>query len=376
MKILLIHPNRFAQRYISVGISMISAVLKKSGHNVLFFDTSRYQDNDIIKGINDYSEKSIQSMQKNLQFQTVDLPQIEKSNENVFSAIHSTINTFKPDLIGFSITSSEFNFFLKIINEIKHYNISIVVGGSHATVEPNNVIYIDGVSMVVVGEGEEPIMEIAQMMESGKFRTDIKNVIFKINKKIIYNNVRPYIRNSLPFMDLDIFDKYHHIGAYQGKLVVYARYEAGRGCPYKCSYCINEILHQRIYANEKKHVRFKTPQRIIKELIYMKNKINFDIIRFVDETFTSYSLDWLKEFAALYKKNINKPMIITSRPENVTKAKMEIIREANSNIQITMGIESGNEKIRKEILNRKLSNQTIINAYDLCHKLNFPSYPS
>ncbi|MBU1627024.1 B12-binding domain-containing radical SAM protein [bacterium] len=349
---------------------MISAVLKRAGHEVIFFDTSRFKEE---KDSANLFEKSFQKMEEVLQFLPVDLPPVKKSDEFVIAALHSRIKSFNPDLIGFSVTSSEFPYLMTIIEEIKKYNIPTVVGGIHATVSPLDVLGIDGIDMVVVGEGEEAILELTEAMESGRPRTDIRNVYFKDNSEVIQNDIRPYINNldSLPFMDLDIFDRYHHLGAYQGQQVTYARFEAGRGCPYKCTYCVNETLHDTIYNHERRHVRHKSPKRVIGELRFIYDETNFDIVRFVDETFTACSIEWLEEFVKLYKFEINKPMIIATRPERVTRKKMEVLRETHKNIQVTMGIESGSERIRREILNRRMSNETIIKAYKLCHELGF-----
>jgi len=370
MKILLIHPNKFAHRYASVGISMISGVLKKAGHEVDFFDTSRFKEEEDSM---DHSEKSVQKMEQILQFLPVSLPMIKKSDESIMAALHFRIRAFDPGLIAFSATSSEFSCLVTIVQEIKKYRIPIVVGGIHATVSPLEALAVDGIDMVVIGEGEEAILELAEAMESGIPRTDINNIYFKENNRIIRNPVRPYIKDldSLPFMDLDIFDRYHHLGAYQGRIVKYARVETGRGCPYECSYCVNKTLHDSIYSHEKRHIRKKSPKRVIEELEFIHTKIDFDIVRFVDETFTSCSIKWLEEFVSEYKSRIKKPMIITTRPEAVTLEKMKVIREADKDIQVTMGIETGSERIRRDILNRKMSNRRIREAYHLCDELGF-----
>jgi len=225
--------------------------------------------------------------------------------------------------------------------------------------------------MVCVSEGEEAICELADCMEAGQFHTDIKNIYFKHDNDIIKNEIRPYVDlDRLPFLDLDIFDKYHHIGAYQGKQVVYGRFEAARGCPYKCSYCINERLHS-LHCQERRHVRYKSPQRIIDELKFGIEKIGADIIRFVDETFTAMGNDKLAEFVSFYRDQINKPMIVATRPEAANYKKMEILRQAHKNIQVTMGIESGSEEIRKTVCNRHMSNETIINAFQICRDLGY-----
>ncbi len=372
MKILIIHPNKFAQRYVSVGVSMISAVLKEAGHNVVFFDTSRFKEIEESNEI-DYSEKSVRKMKQVLQFKPVDLPLVEKSTDLVMDALDTKILSFEPDLIAFTATSSEFLYVIAIVKQIKKYNITTIVGGCHATVSPLEVLAVDGIDLVAIGEGEETILELVDSMDRKENRTDIANIYFKTKSGIIRNKIRPYNQDldSLPFMDLDIFDKYHHIGAYQGKIVKYARIETGRGCPFECTYCINATYHDTIYNYEHRHVRTKSPKRVIDELRFYLEKVSFNIIRFVDETFTAYSIEWLNEFVKLYKTVIKKPMIIATRPERVTYPKMKILREAHKYIQVTMGIESGSERIRREVLNRKMSNNRIKKAYELCHELGF-----
>jgi len=367
MKVLLIFPNKYAQRYVSVGIAMISASLKKHGHEVKYFDTSRYTERE-----KNYSKQQTTKMEEILQFIPAILPSIKKNNQPVVEALFSEITSFNPGLIGFTSTSSEFTYLKSIVKKLKrHFNIPIIVGGPHATVAPLETLSVDGIDMVCVGEGELAIIELAESLGLRKNRTDIKNIYFKKNNQIIKNKIRSYENiNILPYLDLDIFDKFHHIGAYQGKKVVYGRFETSRGCPFKCSYCINEKLHQ-IYNFEKSHMRFKSPERIIEELKWGMKKIKFDILRFVDETFTATPYDRLVEFVRLYRIEINKPMIIATRPERVNNKIMRVIRDANDNIQVTMGIESGSENIRKKICHRMMSNKTIIDAFHVCHDLDF-----
>ncbi len=371
MKILLIHPNKLAQRYISTGIGMISAVLKKTGHQVSFFDTSRFR-NTTVKDYNHINDRQTHKMEEVLQFLPVNLPPIKQSSEYIIDALHKRICKFQPDLIGITATSSEVLFAKEIVSAIQSYSIPIILGGAHATVAPIESLSIEGIQMILQGEGEEAIVELANSMQSDIKNTNIANIYFKEKDCFIQNEVRPYIRDldQLPFVDLSIFDKYHSIGAYQGRIVTYGRFEAGRGCPFKCTYCINDKLHQ-LYEKEKNHIRYKSPSRFIKELEYGLKVIQFDILRMLDETFTAAPIEWLDEFIGLYKDKIDKPLVITTRPEMVNRKKMELIREANSEIQVTMGIESGSEHIRRNICNRHHSNDIIIKAYRLCHDLGF-----
>lgn len=357
----------------SVGIGMISAVLKNAGHEVICFDTSRYGEDTVTNSSEIALQRQDRKMEEVLQFIPVDLPAIKRSGDSVDDALHTTIQSFKPQLIGLSVTSSDYEYAVYLIQQIRHYGIPTIIGGSQSIVAPIETISIEGVDMVCVSEGEEAVLELAESIESGVNRTDIRNIYFKKDDEIIQNGIRPYTNlNSLPFLDLDIFDKYHHIGAYQGEQVVYGRFEIGRGCPYTCTYCINGRLH-KLHCGEKKHVRYKTPERIIQELKHGMEKIGIDVFRFVDETFTAMSVDRLTEFVDLYRNEIHKPMVIATRPETVTRKKMEILRMAHDDVQVTMGIESGSEEIRRSVCKRYMSNSTILEAYSICRDLGFHS---
>ena len=371
MKFLLIHPNIFAERYVSVGIGMISSVLKSRGHDVSFFDTSRFSSNplDLESGA---SERQARKMEAVLQFKPVHLPEIIRSTQDVRSALKCRIDEFQPNLIGISATSSEILLTQKLADFIRPTGIPIILGGAHATVAPEESISIDGIQMVLRGEGEEAILELADAVDAGRIPHTIPNIWFKEGKSVYKNPVRPYIRNldSLPFVDLDIFDPYHSIGAYRGRRVVYGRFEAGRGCPYDCTYCINRCLHE-IYHLENGHVRMRTPERAISELRYGQAKLKFDILRMLDETFLAAKSSWLEEFVALYRQHIDRPMVVTTRPETINEQRLKILRRANDDIQINIGIESGNEHIRKKVCKRNHSNRMIIDAFRLCRHMGF-----
>ncbi|MEW6599426.1 MAG: hypothetical protein AB1499_00500, partial [Nitrospirota bacterium] len=146
MNILLIHPNRYAQRYVSVGIGMISAVLKAAGHNVMFFDTSRYGE-DMLDSAANALNRQTGRMEEVLQFVPVKLPPIRRAKESVSNSLNDIIRSFKPGLIGLSVTSSDFAYAVSIIEQIKHYRVPIIIGGAQAIASPIETLSVDGVDM-------------------------------------------------------------------------------------------------------------------------------------------------------------------------------------------------------------------------------------
>jgi radical SAM superfamily enzyme YgiQ (UPF0313 family) len=158
--------------------------------------------------------------------------------------------------------------------------------------------------------------------------------------------------DELPLPDKDIFWKF---GAFRERYYLMT----ARGCPYECTYCINHQLHA-LYPKEP-FVRRRSPKNVIDELIWAKQRYHIKNIYFHDDNFF-LSENWLEEFAELYEKNkIKLPFKILVHPSSVSQKKVQIVKKIGC-VDIDMGIESGSPRIRKEIFNRIISNNQIINS--------------
>lgn len=93
----------------------------------------------------------------------------------------------------------------------------------------------------------------------------------------------------------------------------------------------------------------------------MKEHYELDFLKFHDEDFLLRPMDHIQEFAMLYKQEIGIPFVIETNSKSINKRKARILREMNC-VSVSLGVESGNEKLRKSILNRKDSVSDIKNA--------------
>jgi radical SAM superfamily enzyme YgiQ (UPF0313 family) len=221
------------------------------------------------------------------QGQNVDLIVYHKEEINFKRRLIERIESFKPDFIGFSAMSDDYAIVCKIAKFVKTItNAFIVVGGIQATSCPDEVISKEFIDYIVLGEGDEAIVEL---MENPR-NTKIKNVWMKRNKKIIKNPLRPLLQNldSLPFPDKDLFvkeaphlnDVYHCI--------------TSKGCPFQCTYCFNNYM-KRLYQGQK-WLRKRSVDNVITELRIIKNKFKCKQILFLDDCFT-FDKKWLLEFS-------------------------------------------------------------------------------
>jgi len=140
-------------------------------------------------------------------------------------------------------------------------------------------------------------------------------------------------------------------------------------CPYDCTYCFNHLL-KKLYREEAggvgKYCRIRSVDNVIRELEEVRAIFPLNIIYFHDDLFIM-NRAWLKEFSVEYKKRIGLPMICYVRANLIDEEIVQCLKEANC-ITIAMGVESGNEHLRKTLLKRIMSNEQIISAAQLFHK--------
>jgi radical SAM superfamily enzyme YgiQ (UPF0313 family) len=323
MNVLIIYPVTPPEIFrveFNIGIASISACLKKAGHKTSLLCIWKFEEDKV-------EEK---------------------------------IKNFNPKLIAFSTVSDQFELTKEIVKFIHaNHKIPIIIGGTHAMVAPEECIELDGVIGVCIGEGEEAIVELANYIEKEEDYSKVRNFWIKKDGKIIKNPQRPLIKDldALPFPDRELFKGYIDTSNE-------IEFMGARGCPYQCSYCINKVL-QNSYGIAG-FVRYRSVDNLIKEIKEVLSKYRSPKILFHDDTFT-LNKKWLSEFAEKYPKEIRLPYIANGRVETLNEDIIQLLKSSGC-IELKIGVESGNEKIRREVLKRNMSNEQIINAFRLCRK--------
>ena len=270
------------------------------------------------------------------------------------------INEFSPKLFCFTAVSTQYWQAKKVAEYVlsKDENISCILGGHEASLNPDSVIN-DGVfDTICLGEGENAIVEYAASIETGIMNKDICNLWFydRLTGEIKKNINLPFNQrlDDLPYFNRKIWDEWIT------KPDEYPSLLLGRGCPFKCTYCSNHAMQK---LSEGKYVRFRSADHIIGELKYItKEYPGVSRVYLEVETFGANRKASYEIFNALaeYNQSRKRPLqfgvnlaLTSSFMKNKERIHETLRKVKTANITtINIGLESGSEKMRKEVLRR------------------------
>lgn len=271
----------------------------------------------------------------------------------------------KPDLVGFSVFTSEYQWALDLARRIKNKNkkMPIIFGGIHPTCVPEVVIKEEGVDIVCVGEGEGALLELVKNFGQKRRNYRIKNLWFKKNGRVIKNEIRPLTEDldSLPFPDKDLF--FSQIPF----LATYYLIMATRGCPYCCTYCGNNAK-AKIYRGRGKYLRIRSVKSVIEELVWAKRKYPKLKMVGIPDDILPLNKEWMREFIGRYKKEINLPFLCYTHPRYIDEEIAWLLKEGGC-FWLSMGLQTASEKNRIQLLKRVETNTEVRQAVKYCHQV-------
>ncbi len=333
MKVLLIYPdiNTIQFPHFQHGIASVSAVLKRAGHRTSLVYLNRDLSDE------DFTEEA---------------------------------KRHDPDLVAFSSTTLQFSFVKRYAKAVKAaLGLPVVIGGIHATIAPEEVMKDETFDYLIQAEGEYPLLELADAMEADRDYTGISNLWFRRAGALVGNPLRPPAdMEELPFVDRDLFDNEVLMRENDRQVALMA----SRGCPYACTYCCNTVLTS-LAGGVKKWVRQRKVDSVLSEIEYLHGKFpDMKTMIFMDEIFT-LDKKWVREYCDKYAGRFSTPFQIFLRVETVDRETLAMLREAGL-YSIIVGVESGNDRIRREVLNRRMTNEQIIRVFDWADELGIETW--
>ncbi len=284
------------------------------------------------------------------------------------SKLSDIIVSFKPEIVGITMSTFQTKSVKEITKIIKqnNRNILVVVGGPHPSALKLKIFedfpYVD---VVVIGEGEYTFLEIVE----GKNLNEVKGLCY--HNKI--NEPRPLTKNldHIPLPNLDIIgDINNFVGTAPIRCHPTMFIMGSRGCPFSCTFC-----NKSIWGNT---IRYRKPIAIIEEIKWLHEKYGIKEIFFQDDTF-NLNRQWAEEiFNLIINNGLNKDIIyrtpFRANKQLIDENLLKLAKKAGFWL-IFYGVENGNQ----EMLNRMkkgLKVEEIKRAFELTHKVGLKTIAS
>jgi radical SAM superfamily enzyme YgiQ (UPF0313 family) len=331
MRVLFIYPNVRCQIGFNYGVASLSAVLRAAGHET---------------GLINLNEK------------LAPIPSAEEVAEEVAA--------FRPGLVGFSAVTTQFPYARELAAAVKaRLDVPVVVGGVHATMVPEDVLADPNIDFACVGESEASLLELVTAIESHTDTASIRGVWTRRQGELVRNPVRPLPDlGPLPPKDYTIFDFQKMIDAKSG----WVGLMASRGCPYRCTYCFNHEMFQRyktelgVSAAKVGYVRHHPVEAVLGEIDHLlRTYRGIRMFIFDDDLFT-HDKAYLLSFCERYPGVSDVPITVNAHVLRFDLEIAQALKSARCRL-VKFGVESGSPMIRRNVMNRHMSNETIIRAF-------------
>lgn len=364
-KVLFMYPNINTELRIPLAISILISCIRRAGHQVRLFDTTfmveQFQtDDEAMAELGTHMPTNIAELVGKLK--AVDIK----------DELKKTIAEFDPDVVAVSLLERNFPTAKNLCSFLKKEfpSLPVLVGGIQPTIAPDVVLKEDWVDMIVVGEGEGAIIDILEKWEDMDALRKIENVWCKDDdNKIIRNPLRPLIdMDEVPEQEWSDFDRRHMLKPFMGNIYNGGAFEFSRGCNKACTFCVAPQLRMTQKGLGHYH-RTKTPLKMIEEIENKVKKFNINMISFGDTDFLSGVPEpIMKEFLSLYINKVKLPFTIQTGAEGLVDEEILMLLSKAGCCAISVGVESGSERVRTSILKKYVSKKVIQNAFDLCRK--------
>jgi len=268
--------------------------------------------------------------------------------------IESQIDSFKPDIVGISTISQNFNLAMSYARLAKEKGCKVIMGGIHISSLPH--LLPSEADVGVLGEGEETFFDLVKLYFENRdlpvnVLSGVKGIIFRDKGRLVQTVSRPLINNldDLPMPARDLMD----IGP---TTYVFS----SRGCPYDCVFCASTRFFNRVRFFSAEYVVSEIEELVknypVKEIFFMDDLFIADKKRVfkIKELIKSKGLDKKVEFGASIRTNLLTEDIVSALKEMGIKF-------------VTCGLESGNPESLKYLKGATVSVENNRRAVRLCN---------
>jgi radical SAM superfamily enzyme YgiQ (UPF0313 family) len=354
---------------LALGVGQLVASLNEEGHDTAVFYLKRRRAT-LKRRVRHFDPQEFHVMVTRSGSDLI-LSYAEPISRAEQSLLCAELSKFKPDLVALSLRTIAFRRATEMTDLVRaEFGVPVVWGGIEPTIEPERCI--EHADTVCIGEGEEPLVQLARRIKDGY--DDIPGLWVRRDGQVVRNPVPAPVDelDSLPFPDYSpqnkfLIDANRLISGYSVRHFN-GMYEimSSRGCPFSCSFCCSAFLkgiHPRY-----RRIRRRSPEHVVEELVAAKRTHDIRYVNFHDDVFT-FDGEWIERFAGLYTRDVDIPFRANIHPAMANADILETLKRSGLE-RVTIGVQSGSERLLRDVYHRPVSNEKAVRAMETLERLD------
>lgn len=333
--------------------------------------------------------------EKEIKVKIIDVPMKDViRDENFYKNINNELKlieekmvlefkTIKTKIVGITFYTPEYYEVFDLARKFKEHNpeLKVVVGGTHPTFYPEEIFEEKDcpIDFAIIGEGEITLHELSRaILEGRKNYFGIKGIAYQdaTTNQFIKTELRPIEDDldkiSFPAYNLIDMEYYTNASPYaiRGCFLRSMYMLATRGCPSQCTFCVAKKLRQ--YNGGGKATRTRSAEKLINEVIELKEKYKIDSFYFIDDLFTLNKQNVIEFCKELKEKKIDILWGCSSKVSTLNEEIIKYMAEAGC-VQIDFGVERGsNEALNK--VKKGITVEKIEEIFGYCNKYKIRTF--
>jgi anaerobic magnesium-protoporphyrin IX monomethyl ester cyclase len=242
----------------------------------------------------------------------------------------------KPRIVGIQVMFSMKEKATELAKLLREDCGLLVAGGPLPTSNPED--FVSHFDVVVIGEGEQTMLEIVRAVNDGGDLSKVKGIAFNENGKMMHAPPRDFVENldTIPFPSRELFDNRAYKNYYSSNFgYTTTSIITSRGCPFMCDFCSRPIFGNRF--------RSRTAENIAEEVEEVR-ELGYERIWFADDCFTLDRRRLIDICDELIQRRIRIGWECLSRVDTVDLEVAEKMKQAGC-VRVFFGIESGNDSV-------------------------------
>ncbi|MGI0072103.1 MAG: B12-binding domain-containing radical SAM protein [Thermoplasmata archaeon] len=258
--------------------------------------------------------------------------------------VTSRLRAFRPDIIGVHTKTLTRDRAIDVAERARAEGAMAVAGGPDSASRPEEYLAA-GFDVVVPGEGEAALVELAERVHAGGRANGIPGVTVRQDGHLVRGPPRPFLKDldALPLPAWELVDMEEYLGRWQASTGERrAAVLTSRGCPFDCSWCSKPTFGRTF--------RQQSPERVVAELRALKERYRVDYVRFCDDVF-GVSRAWIDRLLTLLAaEDLRLRWECLARVDLLKPDLLSRMRSVGLE-RVYVGVESGSQKML-DLMNR------------------------